>query len=177
MITKLYLRALFIITLTLSFVTSWAQVTTATLNGVVSDDKSETIIGAAVVATHTPSGTRYAAITREDGLFTIPNMRVGGPYSVKVTFVGYQDLEQGDVYLNLNQKTNLKLVISASATQLKEVTVSGKRNDIMGADRTGAETSINSQTLASLPTISRSQADFTRLNPMAAEGGYFCRSK
>jgi hypothetical protein len=151
----------------------WAQVTTATLTGIVEDDKNETLIGAIVIATHEPSGSRYAALTREDGLFTIPNMRVGGPYSVKVTFIGYKDLEQKDIFLNLNQKTNLKLKMISATSQLDAVTITANRNDIMGADRTGAETSINAQTLAALPTISRSQADFTRLNPMAAEGGSF----
>ena len=153
--------------------TAWSQVTTATLSGVVADEKGETLIGAAVIATHTPSGTRFAVVTREDGLFTIPNMRVGGPYSVKVTFVGFKDVEQNDVYLNLNQKTNLKIQMLSATSQLQEVTVKANRNDIMGSDRTGAETAINSQMLGALPTISRSQADFTRLNPMAAEGGSF----
>ena len=154
-------------------ISAFAQVTTATLTGIVEDDKGETLIGAAVVAIHEPSGSRYAAVTREDGLFTIPNMRVGGPYSVKVTYVGYKDLDQKDISLNLNQKTTLKLRMIPAASQLDAVTVTAVRNDIMGADRTGAETSINAQTLAALPTISRSQADFTRLNPMAAEGGSF----
>jgi hypothetical protein len=45
----------------------FAQVTTATLTGIVDDDKGETLIGAAVVAIHEPSGSRYAAVTREDG--------------------------------------------------------------------------------------------------------------
>ena len=151
----------------------FAQITTATLNGVVADDKGETLIGAAVLATHEPSGTRYSVVTREDGLFTIPNMRVGGPYTVKVTFVGFQDLTLNGVSLNLNQKTNLKVKLIASAAQLQTVEVKAGKNDILGADRTGAETAISNQTLNALPTISRSQADFTRLNPMAAEGGSF----
>ena len=151
----------------------FAQITTATLSGVVTDDKGETLIGAAVVATHQPSGSRYGVITREDGLFTIPNMRVGGPYIVKVSFVGYQDVSLSDISLNLNQKTNLKVKLASASAQLEAVEIKANRNDIMGADRTGAETSINNQTLNALPTISRSQADFTRLNPMAAEGGSF----
>ncbi len=165
-VTNLFLMLLF-------SVSAWSQVTTATLTGVVTDEKGETLIGAAVVAVHQPSGSRFGVVTREDGLFTIPNMRVGGPYLIKVTFVGYKDFEQGNVSLNLNQKTNLKIQLVTSAAQLSTVTVTANRNDLMGADRTGAETSINSQMLSALPTISRSQADFTRLNPMAAEGGSF----
>ncbi len=173
MMSKLFLRSfIFMVALFVSL-TAWTQVTTATLNGVVSDEKGETLIGAAVIATHTPSGTRFGVVTREDGLFTIPNMRVGGPYTVKVTFVGFKDVEQNDVYLNLNQKTNLKIQMRSADSQLQELTVKANRNDIMGSDRTGAETAINSQMLSALPTISRSQADFTRLNPMAAEGGSF----
>lgn len=170
---KLLLRSINFMLAFLLSVTAWTQVTTATLNGIVSDEKGETLIGAAVIATHVPSGTRFGVVTREDGLFTIPNMRVGGPYNVKVTFVGYKDVEQNDVFLNLNQKTNLRIQMVSSTSQLQEVTVKATRNDIMGSDRTGAETAINSQMLAALPTISRSQADFTRLNPMAAEGGSF----
>ena len=171
--SKILLRSTNLLLCLFLSLSAWAQVTTATLTGIVTDEKGETLIGAAVVATHEPSGSRFGAITREDGLFTIPNMRVGGPYAIKVTFIGYKDLEQGNVFLNLNQKTNLKLQLTSSSAQLTTVTVTANRNDIMGADRTGAETSINSQTLSTLPTISRSQADFTRLNPMAAEGGSF----
>jgi Carboxypeptidase regulatory-like domain len=173
MISKLYLRSIHLTAALLLSVAAWSQVTTATLTGVVADEKGETLIGAAVVATHEPSGTRFGVVTREDGLFTIPNMRVGGPYTVKVSFVGYKESEQKDVYLNLNQKTNLKFQLISATSQLEVVTVTSKRNDIMGADRTGAETAINSKMLSELPTISRSQADFTRLNPMSAEGGSF----
>lgn len=151
----------------------FGQITTAALNGVVTDEKGETLIGAAVVAVHEPSGSRYGVVTREDGLFNIPNMRVGGPYTVKVSFVGYKDLTLNDVSLNLNQKTNLKVKLVSSSAELQTVEVKANRNDIMGADRTGAQTAISNQMLNALPTISRSQADFTRLNPMAAEGGSF----
>jgi hypothetical protein len=165
-------RILLALTLLLFSTITWAQVTTATLTGLVEDDK-ESLFGAAVIAIHEPSGTRFTAITRENGLFTIPNMRVGGPYTVKVSFVGYKDLEQSNVFLNLNQKTNLKLTLLPASSLLESVTVQAKVNDILGADRTGAQTSIDNQTINALPTISRSQADFTRLNPMAAEGGSF----
>ena len=52
---------------------AYAQVTTASLNGRITDQKGETVIGAAVVATHTPSGTIYGTITNSDGRYEFAN--------------------------------------------------------------------------------------------------------
>src|SRR2546429_9492795 len=65
-------------------------VTTAAIAGVVTDSAGAPLEGARVVAVHGPSGTTYAAVTRVDGRFTIPGMRVGGPYRVSVALVGYR---------------------------------------------------------------------------------------
>jgi Carboxypeptidase regulatory-like domain len=68
---------------------AYAQgVTTGALNGIVTTDQQQPIQGATVIAIHLPSGTNYETVTRADGRFTIPGMRVGGPYSVTVTYSG-----------------------------------------------------------------------------------------
>ena len=54
-------------------------VTTGRITGVVLDAQKAPVEGASVVAIHLPSGTPYETVTREDGRFIIPNMRVGGP--------------------------------------------------------------------------------------------------
>ena len=63
-------------------VTSFAQVTTSSLNGRIADESGDAVIGAAVIATHTESGTRYAAVSNNQGRFVINGMRAGGPYTV-----------------------------------------------------------------------------------------------
>ena len=65
-------------------------VTTASVNGIVTDAKGP-IPGATVSITHMPTGTVYSTVTRTDGRFNLPNLRVGGPYTFKVTFIGYKD--------------------------------------------------------------------------------------
>ena len=61
---------------------AYAQVTTSSMSGQIADESGEPLIGAAVVAVHEPSGTKYYAITNNDGRYTITGMRSGGPYTV-----------------------------------------------------------------------------------------------
>ena len=161
------------ILLLLSFVAvasaaAFAQgVTTSSIVGKVTDQAGAGLPGANIVATHTPSGTTYGTTSVADGRFNIPAMRIGGPYTVKVSFVGYQEKTITDVYLSLGSATNINAQLSEQATELGEVVVSGAKGDIFSSDRTGAATNINKQTLSTMPTISRSINDFTRLTPQA----------
>jgi hypothetical protein len=100
-----------------------AQVTTAALTGYVTDENNQPIPGANVVATHTPSGSVYGVISRDDGGYTIPNMRVGGPYHVEVSFVGYQSDIGDDIYLTLGEKLRRDVTMRETATSLGEVEV------------------------------------------------------
>ena len=68
---------------------SWAQgSTTSAMNGIVTDKSGEGLPGATVIAVHTPTNTQYVAPTNSEGRFNIQNMRVGGPYTIRITFVG-----------------------------------------------------------------------------------------
>ncbi|MDZ4683184.1 MAG: carboxypeptidase regulatory-like domain-containing protein [Saprospiraceae bacterium] len=149
-----------------------AQATTSTLNGIVTDEKGEALIAATVVATHEPSGTLYGVTTREDGRYTIPNMRVGGPYKVEASYVGYKSEAYTDVSMVLAQKLTLNFVLESQSQDLSEVVVTGQSDLVLNNERTGAATSINSDLLQRLPTISRSASDYYRLTP-ASDGNSF----
>ena len=89
-------------------VAAFAQgVTTGSLGGNVVDQKGEGLPGATVLAVHTPSGTQYGTSTRADGRYIIPNMRVGGPYKVTISFIGYQTQEFNDIYVSLGNTANV----------------------------------------------------------------------
>ncbi|HJW28807.1 MAG TPA: carboxypeptidase regulatory-like domain-containing protein, partial [Saprospiraceae bacterium] len=150
-----------------------AQVTTSAMTGYVLDDKNQPLPGANVVATHLPSGTVYGVSSREDGGYTLPNMRVGGPYSVEISFIGYEKQTLDGIYLKLGEKLRKDVTLKESTTELGEVKVVADANSTINSDRTGAATFITSEQLRVMPTISRSSADLTRINPMAADGGSF----
>ena len=92
-------------------------VTNSSLTGKIADQKGAGLPGANIIATHTPSGTTYGTATLNDGRFTIPVMRVGGPYKVTVSFVGYETQEINDVMLVLGVATNLNIALKEEGTQ------------------------------------------------------------
>jgi len=153
---------------------TYAQgVTTSSMTGSIKDDKGEGLPGANVVAIHLPSGTRYGTSTQLDGRYNIPGMRTGGPYKVTVSFVGYKEQSKEDIYLNLGTAANVNFVLIEDGKELSEVVVSASRSDVFSSDRTGAATNISKEALNSMPTLSRSLNDFTRLTPQASGGGRF----
>ena len=168
-------RLLFLVALLLTMtLTALAQVTTSSLAGKVTldDANGEEVIGATIQAIHEPSGTRYAAVTNTSGRFTIQGMRTGGPYSVTISYIGFQPKTVKGVNLQLGETYNLSVWLSEDANELAEVVVSGKASKF-AAEKTGAATNINSSQITNLPTVSRSITDVTRLSPYGGNGMSF----
>ena len=144
---------------------AFAQVTTSSFSGIIKDAKGETLPGATVRATHTPSGTNYSTVTNIKGQFTLPGVRIGGPYVVVVSYIGFEARTFTGIVLKLGEPFILNAEMSTSGTALKEVVVTSKKE--INVARVGASTNINSRMLTTLPTINRSIVDFTRLSPLA----------
>ena len=141
--------------------------TTANISGRVTDNNGEALPGAAVIAIHAPTGTKYGIITDTDGFYRLSNVRTGGPYNVSVTFVGYGDFGRNDVYVALGQTLKLDVEMSEQATELSEVTITARKDDIIDGNRTGAETVVTEEMINAQPTVARAIGDFARLSPVA----------
>ncbi|MFV8339238.1 TonB-dependent receptor [Flavobacterium sp. LB3P21] len=169
-----------IITLLLIFCSSVAmmgQTTTSSIKGIVKSTAGETLPAATILAIHTPTGSKYSALSNADGRFSMLNMRIGGPYKIVVTFVGYQSEEFNDVYLDLGKVFSLDVLLKDESQKLDEVKVTGAKNKVFSSGRTGAETTIGRRELTTLPSISRSASDFTRLEPTASGGSFGGRNE
>lgn len=142
-------------------------VTTSGIIGTVVDTNGDPLPGANIIAVHVPSGSQYGAATRLDGRFVLQGMRVGGPYTVTASYVGFQNQIQENIYLSLGVAATLEFTLSDQEVQMGEVTITAQRDAVFSADRTGAATSVSIENLQSLPTISRRIEDFTRLTPQA----------
>lgn len=128
----------------------------------------ETLPGATVLAVHTPTGFEYGTVTNLEGYFTLNNVNVGGPYTITVTYVGYEPSVRNDIYLSLGQTQDIDFDLQESSTQLDEIVVTA--NDLFDGNRTGSETNVSEEFISSTPTVERGLNDYLRLSPQASVG-------
>ncbi len=154
-------------------VAAYAQVTTSALAGRAIDANGEPVVGVAVIATHTPSGTVYGVTTNEAGRYTINGMRSGGPYKVEFSCLGYQTVTYTDLTLQLAETSALNATLNEDSEMLSEAMVIGAAASKFSAQKTGAATNISSSQIENLPTVSRSITDVTKLSPYGGNGMTF----
>lgn len=163
----------FLLLFAMLFVTAFvgAQVTTSSLTGTIIESNGQSAIGTSIRATHVPSGSTYSTITNESGRFTISNMRVGGPYKVEITSIGFQKETYENMTLQLGQPLVLNTTLQEGGTELSAVVITGNGSKL-NTNRTGASTNISTEALTTLPTINRSLLDFTRLTPQSSGNSF-----
>ncbi|MBR3303008.1 MAG: TonB-dependent receptor [Bacteroidales bacterium] len=148
-------------------VSAFAQVTTSSMSGRVTEKDGTPVAGATVIATHTPSGTKYYATTDSYGNYRIPNMRVGGPYDVEASLLGYGEIKTSNAHLRLGENFVRNLVMNEEAVALDAITITAGVNPLLNSDKNGASTNVSSAQLRQLPSISRGITDFTKLTPQS----------
>jgi hypothetical protein len=147
--------------------------TTSAMNGRIFATGGESLPGATIVVIDVPSGTQFGTVTDPNGYYRIPNMSVGGPYKVTISFVGYQPYVKENIYLTLGQTLKLDATLSETAVTLQDVEVIATKNDVFDGNRTGAETTVTLQAIEAMPSLGHNLSDYTRLTPQAkvTQGG------
>ncbi|MCL4821639.1 MAG: carboxypeptidase regulatory-like domain-containing protein [Vicinamibacteria bacterium] len=147
-------------------------VTTGSINGTVVDEQGQVVPGASIVAVHVPSGSKYETVTRGDGGFSIPGMRVGGPYTVTASLSGFTDGVQKEIYVVLGGTRDLSLTLRTGGVS-EEITVTAAVDPVFSSGRTGAATSVDREVLDTMPTVTDRLDSFTRLTPQFSGSGSF----
>jgi carboxypeptidase family protein len=140
-------------------------VTTGAIAGLATDSAGAPLDGARVVAVHMPSGTTYSTSTRSDGHFTLPGMRVGGPYRVTASHLGYRPEVQNGLNVGLGVTSDLRFRLTPAAVELAAIIVPATADQVFSSGRTGAATTVSTEQLQKLPTITRRVEDLLRLTP------------
>lgn len=151
-------------------------VTTGSLSGTVfsqaQQDKVRTaLIGAKIMAQHEPTGTKYGAVVRQGGRYTIKGMRVGGPYTVRVSYIGYAPAERRNITIQLGEETNVSFELNEKENKSEEIVITAQKNAELDASKTGAGSVITNEQITAAPTINRNIGDFARINPYANQSG------
>ena len=141
-----------------------AQETTSEIQGIVLDGK-QSIPGATVLAVHQPTGTKYGTTTRLDGRYNLPNLKIGGPYVVTVSFVGFKTETQSDITLLLGQTHKANFTLVEAVTSLNEVVVTSKQSNVFNSSRNGSQEIINRKLIETVPNVNRSWKDLVKLVP------------
>jgi hypothetical protein len=143
----------------------FAQETTSDIVGTITSE-GKAVTGAAITVIHLPTGTKYVTTSRKDGRYNIANAKVGGPYTITVTFVGFKTEKQENVFLSLGQEYKSDFTLVSESKTLDNVTVKTNRQDKnFNNNRTGSQEVVNRAQIERLPTINRSLQDFTKLEP------------
>ncbi|AYL93846.1 TonB-dependent receptor [Mucilaginibacter celer] len=151
---------------------AFAQETSGTLSGTVFDAAGAPFPGATVVAIHQPSGTRYAIAADQKGRYYLPNLRIGGPYSIEVSMMGMQPEKRDGITISLGASITLNFVLKNQSQQLGEVVVKATKRGAQ-ASTYGAGKNISASQVRNAPTVSRSITDITRQVPQASKDNSF----
>lgn len=167
-------RIIFILIIFLSVV-GHAQVTNSAMSGTIKSNAGETLPGASVEVVHKPTGTKYFSTTDGNGGYAVQGLRPGGPYTVKVTYVGYRTTEITEINAPLGSNLTVNVVVQEESNTLKEVVVvSTKSNGAFNKGKTGASQQFSNRELTAIPvTGSRSINSITKYNANAGGGGSF----
>jgi outer membrane receptor protein involved in Fe transport len=148
-------------------------ISTSSINGVIADGKGEGLPGATVIAIHVPSGTKYGTTTNVVGKYNFPAVRVGGPYKVSVTYVGFTEKVKEGIIANLGSAADVNFSMAEEGKNLEEIVVKSSKTSIFSSEKTGASTGVVREQIQALPTLSRSFNDITRLTPQGGSGTSF----
>ena len=160
-------RLLLSVALSLVVAVATAQVTTSSVRGRVTHNDNP-LLGAAVVATHTPSGSQYGASTNTDGYYAISGMRVGRPSTITFSYIGYNDAVFEDISLGIGEAMEIDAELTESSIELDNINVvafSARLRDVDDFSRAEMEV---------IPSIDRSIYDLTSIMSSAvapASGG------
>lgn len=153
-------------------VSAFAQVTTSSISGRITDENGVDLAGATVIAVHVPSGTQYWTIADSKGSYRLLNILPGGPYTVRVEMLGFTTTEITDVNVALADNFVVNASLKEESMDLEEVVVVAESaTSNMRSDRSGAVTSLNLKAINSIPVISRDVQDIIKLTPQAYDSG------
>ncbi|MBO9198700.1 MULTISPECIES: TonB-dependent receptor [Niastella] len=144
-----------------------AQTTQASIIGIITDENKKPVDGASIVLTNESTGFTTATLTNEKGQYIFKELPLGGPYTIKATYVGYGEQKRTDYSLNQGDLLRVNITMQVSAASMNEVTVTatGQRKK---SENFGAATSVSARDISRLPVNGRNFTSLIDLSPLSS---------
>lgn len=171
---KFFMNYLISLVLAISFpFFAYAQITTGSIEGIITDfEEAEPLVGATIIATHTPTGTQYFQTVQADGSYILSNLRSGGPYTLEVSYVGFEKIEKKDIYVSIGQAVKQNFEMKTQSVVEAPIVVTVDKDDPFSGIKDGVGTNIGRDKLQNTPTLNRSLQDVTRLSPNGFQSSF-----
>ena len=125
---------------------------TSTLSGTVTDASGAVIPGASINIKNNATGAESAAVTAENGTFSVPALNAG-TYTVTVTLVGFKTAVLNEVVLNAGVPASVRAVLELGGLEERVVVQSG--SELVQTQTSQVSSTLNANMLSNLPLISR----------------------
>jgi hypothetical protein len=155
------------------YFTAFSQGTDATIAGQVKDEKGEGIPGASIQVRNESTGFQTSTLTNASGEFQLQQLPLGKPYTITITYIGYQTQKFSDYGLNQGDKLNIDANLTISSTTLSEVVVSANTFINKETERAGAAIAVTALQMKQLPMEGRNFTALTALSPLQGQNGSF----
>ena len=137
-----------------------AQVTTASIRGVVTDIDGNPINGAAVAINNEASGYLNGRACDMNGNYAINGIPVGGAYRIHISALGYKTVEYNNIDLHLGETLRMDVALEEDAEVVTEIWVVEKAPALHPDNYSSFE-------MENIPTTDRSIYDLTKLSSSA----------
>jgi hypothetical protein len=149
----------------------YAQNTTGTLTGSVTDPSGAVIPGAAVVMKNQQSGDERRTVTNNDGFFSISGVQVGD-YSVNIAAQGFEKYKQTNIHFDAGDTRALANIALKVGASTDTVTVTGEAEDLTPVDSGEKSIVISTKVMNDIAIQGQNAAEFIKILPgFALSGG------
>ena len=156
------MKKLICLLLTLLSLDVMAQITTASLRGVVMNISKEALVGATISLVQSKTGVEYYSIVDKDGRFAVHGIKPDDGYRLEVSYIGYDNYVISDMKLRVGESRSVEVVMRENMASVGVVVV--EADNVKSA---GVVENYSREIIEAMPTVSRSLYDVVRLTPQA----------
>lgn len=145
----------------------YAQTTQAGFSGKITDENNKGVHGASIEVRNESTGFTTKTSTNANGDFNFKELPLGGPYTVKVTYIGYGEQVRSGFNLNQGDIVRLTIPIQNTSNVLETVELTGISTLKNKIENLGAATAVTAKDIAKLPVNGRNFTSLMDLSPLS----------